>query len=175
MMLGRRERITLFVGVPVVLVALMYKLAFAPSLDRLSQLNAAIADMQDQLERAKRYASQQVSLDNDIQDLKKSINSRGVTFDLFGFIIDAASDANIRDRCEANPSAPGTRLKLEYKPTLVNVTLQGVSLKELTDFLYRIHAADKLLIVDPIEISVPSSGGGGGLSVTMTVSTLVRS
>jgi hypothetical protein len=47
-----------------------------------------------------------------------------------------------------------------------------VSLKELTDFLYRIRAAAKLLMVDPIEISAPSSGKGG-LKVEMTISTLV--
>ena len=172
MTLGRRERITLFVGIPLLFLGLLYKLFLAPSLDELHRLNNVVARKQDELRKVERLVEEQAKLETDIREMKKGMEARGGTFNLFGFINSTASELKMKDRCGVDLKPQRAKPELDYKPSVVGVTLQGVSLKELTDFLYRIHAADKLLTVDPIEVSVPGSGQGG-LIVTMTVSTLV--
>lgn len=174
MTLGRRERITVFVGIPILLLTLLYKLSFAPSLEKLDRLKRDVGSRQEDLHEVERLLAEQAKLETGIRELMKKVEARGRAFDLFGFITSTASELKIRDRCDVDLKPQRGKSELDYKPSVVGVTLQGVNLKELTDFLYHIHAADKLLTVDPIGISVPGPSQDG-LNVTMTVSTLVRS
>ena len=171
--MGRRERTTMFVGGPVLVLALLYKLAFGPSLDELQRLDTVLARKESELREVETTVKEHAKHEARIRDLTSRIEVRGRSFDLFGFIGSTASKVKIKNQCEVKLVRQPAKSELDYERSVVDVTLQGVSLKELTDFLYLIYAADKLLVVDPIEITVPSSGKGG-LKVEMTISTLVR-
>jgi hypothetical protein len=146
----------------------------SPSLENLRRLNKVITRKKNELGTVEERIAEHQKREAGIRDLKKALEARGRSFTLYRFVNSKASEAKLRDRCNVQlkqqPGKPG----LDYKPLAVSVELKGVSMKELTDFLYRIHTADKLLTVDPITITVPRSAGAGGLNVTMTVSTLVR-
>lgn len=172
MTLGRRERTSLFVGIPILLLAIMYKLVFGPPLDELNRLKSVLADQKIDLREAENIAIEQAKLEAEILELKKNIEARGGAFDLFGFIGSTVTELKMAKRTKVTLVPQRVKPEFDYEPSVVTVRLEGISLKELTDFLYRIHAAAKLLTVDPIEISVPSSGKGG-LQVEMTISTLV--
>ncbi len=172
MTLGRRERTTLFVGIPILVLAAAYKFLFGPPLDELRRLNNMLASMQSELREVERLVREQAKLDGEIQELENNLEARGGRFDLFGFVGSTVTQLNMAKRSKVKLVPQRAKSELDYEPSVVTITLEGVSTKELTDFLYRIHAAAKLLTVDPIEISVPSSGKGG-LNVEMTISTLV--
>jgi len=172
MTLGRRERTTLFVGIPILFLAIAYKFVFGPPLDELRRLNNMLASMESELREVHLHVREQAKLEGEIQELKNNLEARGGRFDLFGFIGLTVTQLNMAKRSKVQLVPQRAKSELDYEPSVVTVKLEGVSLKELTDFLYRIHAADKLLTVDPIEISVPGSRKGG-LNVEMTISTLV--
>lgn len=175
MTLGRRERVGLLVLVPVLCLGLLYKLFLSPSLEELRRLRNVIDRKSNELVEVERGIAEHKKLETDIQELKKSIEARGRTFNLFDFVNSKGSQAKLKGRCDVVLKPQRGTSGLDYKPSAVTVTLEGVSLKEVTEFLYLIHAAGKLLTVDPITISVPTrSGGQVGLNVTMTISTLVR-
>jgi hypothetical protein len=174
MTLGRRERVGLLVIVPILCLGLLYKLFLSPSLEDLRRLKRVIDRKRTELVAVEKGIAEHKKLEADIQELKKSIEGRGRAFNLFDFVNSRGSQAKIKDRCKVELRPQRAVSGLDYKPSAVRVTLEGVSLKEVTDFLYLIHAAGKLLTVDPIEIAVPRSGGQTGLTVTMTISTLVR-
>lgn len=172
MNLGRRERMTLFVGVPILLLAVAYKIVFGPSLDELNRLSSAINRKEIDLRETQLIVMEQAKIEGEIRELKKNLEARGGAFDLFGFVGSTVTQLNMAKRSKVKLVPHRMKSELDYEPSVVTVTFEGVSLKELTDFLYRIRAAAKLLMVDPIEISAPSSGKGG-LNVEMTISTLV--
>lgn len=174
MTVGKRERTVLFVIIPICVLALLYQLSLSPSLEKLRSLNNVIRRKNDDLRTVEMQIAEHAKREAGVRELKKKLEARGRSFNLFGYVNSTASKVKLRDRCKVELKAQLGRSGLDYKPSAVSVTLEGVSLKELTDFLYSIHADNKLLTVDPIEISVPSSRGGAGLNVTMTVSTLVR-
>ena len=173
MKLGRREKIVLFVGVPILCLAVLYNFVLGPLLDELQRLNSVLARQEVDLREAQILAMEQTKLEAEIQELKNNLEARGGAFDLFGFVGSTVTKLKIDKRCKVKLVPQPRKSELDYEPSVVTVTLEGVSLKELTDFLYRIHAAAKLLTVDPIEISVPSSRKGG-LKAEMTISTLVN-
>ncbi len=175
MTLGRRERVGLLVLVPVLCLGLLYKLFLSPSLGDLQRLSKVIDRKSNELVEVEKGIAEHKKLEAEIQELKKSIEARGRTFNLFDFVNSKGSQAKIKDRCKVELKPQRGTSGLDYKPSAVSVMLEGVSLKEVTEFLYLIHAAGKLLTVDPVAITVPTrSGGQTGLNVTMTISTLVR-
>jgi Tfp pilus assembly protein PilO len=175
MTLGRRERVGLLVLVPVLCLGLLYKLFLSPSLEDLRGLRRMIDDKSNELVEVEKGIAEHKKLEAEIQELKKSVEARGRAFNLFDFVNSKGSQAKIKDRCKVELRPQRGTSGLDYKPSAVSVTLEGVSLKEMTDFLHLIHAAGKLLTVDSITITVPTrSGGQAGLNVRMTISTLVR-
>jgi hypothetical protein len=173
MTVGRRERTILLVFIPICALVLLYQLSLSPSLDKLRSLNSVIRRKKDDLRTVEMQIADHAKREAGVRELKEALEARGRSFNLFGYVNSTASKVKLRNRCKVELKAQLGRSGLDFKPSAVSVTLEGVSLKELTDFLYRIHADNKLLTVDPIEMSVPGSGGSG-LNVTMTVSTLVR-
>ena len=177
MRLGKREKTFLLVGIPILVAVLLYRVVYAPDLEKLRDLTGRLPASRGDLQKVAEAIGAQTALQTEIADLKKKIEARGRRMDLFGFIFSIASDLKIKERCEAGageqPVTQRGKADLDYKLSSVEVKLHGVSIEELTDFLYRIYSADKLLTVDEIDISVPSSGRAAGLEVEMTVSTLV--
>ena len=175
MTLGRRERVGLLVLVPVLCLGLLYKLFVSPSLEDLRGLRRMIDDKNNELVEVEKGIAEHKKLEAEIQELKKGVEARGRTFNLFDFVNSKGPQAKLKGRCKVELRPQRGTAGLDYKPSAVTVTLERVSLKEVTDFLYLIHAAGKLLTVDPITITVPTrSGGQTGLDVRMTISTLVR-
>lgn len=172
MKLGRREKIMLFVGAPILCLVVLYYFVFGPPLDELRRLNSALADQEKDLRDAENIVMEQAKLEAEILELKKNLEARGGAFDLFDFIGSTVTRLKMAKRTKMKLVPQRVKSEFDYEPSVVTVTLEGVSLKELTGFLYRIHAVAKLLTVDRIEISAPSSGKGG-LQVEMTISTLV--
>jgi Tfp pilus assembly protein PilO len=164
----------LSVGLLVFALAMVYTFAFGPRIDDLRSLTQVLPRKYDQLWQVEKVAAEQREKETQIAELKKRIDARGATFELFSFISMTASDLAMNERCQVELLSQRVEKNVPYKQTSVKVTLQGVSLKELTDFLSRVCAPSKLVTVDSIEITSPGSGKAG-LKVEMALSALVRS
>ncbi len=173
MRLGRREKIVLYGVAPVAIAIIFYTFAFAPYLDSLSSLKQAVPAKRRELQEVKRIAQEQEATEAEVAELKERIEKRGKGFDLGGFVSSTASALNLKERCQVRLVPQRTQPGLAYVPSSVRVSLEGITLKELTDFLYRVDTADKLLTVDTVTISLPGLGKRG-LQVDMTISTLIQ-
>jgi len=173
MRLGRRERVFLYVGAPVPIMILLYTFAFGPHLDSLKSLQQVLPDKRAELQDVRRIAEEQKATEAEIAELKQRIEQRGRGFDLGGFVSSTASNLKLKERCQVELVPQLPKAGLVYVPSSVKVSLEGVTLKELTELLYRVDTADKVLSVDNIEISLPGFGKKG-LQVDMTISTLIQ-
>lgn len=176
MSFATRQRFTLFVGIPLIAILLLYRFLFGPYLEELSSLKRKLPDKKAQLAEVEMMATQQKRIESSIADLEKEIRRRGrENFDFYVFVRSSASAVNIKDdRCKTSrvPTRKSKLKELSYVPSQVNVTLEGVTFKELTDFLHHILSAEKLIVIDNMELTAPGTGKTG-LAVEMTVSTLV--
>jgi type II secretory pathway component PulM len=173
MRLGQRERTALFIGAPVAVAIVLYTFAFAPPLDALNSVKQILPEKRRELQEVKRIAVEQTATETKIAELKEGIEKRGKGFDLGGFVSSTASALNLKERCQVKLVPQRPKPGAAYLPSSVDVSLEGVTLKELTDFLYRVDTADKLLNVDTITIALPGLGSKG-LQVDMRISTLIQ-
>jgi len=173
MRLGRRQRLFLYVGIPVPIIVLVYSFAFGPHLDSLKSLQQVLPVKRGELQSVRGIAEEQKATEAEIAELKQRIEQRGKGFDLGGFVSSTASSLKLRERCQVELVPQLPKAGLVYAPSSVKVSLEGVTLKELTDLLHGIDAADKVLSVENIEISLPGFGKQG-LQVEMTISTLIQ-
>jgi hypothetical protein len=173
MKLASRERTLLSISVPVAIAVVIYTLAFAPHLDSLNSLKRILPEKRRELEQVQRIAQEQKATELEIAALKEGIEKRGKGFDLGGFVSSTASALKLKERCQVELVPQRPKAGVAYIPSSVKVSLEGVTLKELTDFLYRVETTGTLLNVDTIEISLPTSGKKG-VQVEMTISTLIQ-
>jgi|GEM_PF-3215073 len=173
MRLGKREKALLYVGAPAAVVIVLYTFAFAPHLDMLNSVKQILPEKRRELQEVKRIAVEQKATEAEIAELKEGLEKRGKGFDLGGFVSSTASALKLKERCQVRLVPQRPRAGAAYLPSSVDVSLEGVTLKELTDFLYRVDTADKLLNVDTITIALPGVGRKG-LQVDMTISTLIQ-
>jgi len=173
MTLGKREKAVLFVGAPAAVVIVLYTFAFAPHLDMLNSVSQVLPEKRRELQEVKKIVMEQKVTETEIAELKEAIEKRGKGFDLGGFVSSTASALKLKERCQVRLVPQRPKAGVPYLPSSVDVSLEGVTLKELTDFLYRVDTADKLLNVDSITIAQPRLGGKG-LQVEMRISTLIQ-
>lgn len=167
--LDKREKTGLFFGGLAFLLVIFMMLYipmgpsknYAESLRRLE--NAREELMFAQIEKTaeeERLRSQEA--------LRVLLESRSASFDFFSFVNNALRRANLTDRAQLENFR--TRQSTAQQPML-NLRLQGVSLKELVDFFHHIYSSGNLVAVYKIDRIRPSTGSKG-LDCEITLVTL---
>ena len=86
------------------------------------------------------------------QQLLEQLEARGATFSLFPFVNGVVSEVGLSDRAKlANAKSARTRKKWPKHP-MVDLELNGVSLKEVVDLLYKIRSSKNLVTVYTLEM-----------------------
>ena len=91
-------------------------------------------------------------------------------FTLFAFLDRLAGETGLKDKIiYMKPST--TRQKLQkYKTSVVEMKLQGINLKDLTAYLYRVETSKNIVFIKRLSIS-KTDQGQGLINAVMTVET----
>jgi hypothetical protein len=174
MKLGRREKIVLGIGLPILAVVVLYFLVLAGYVDEYSTLGRVLPGQQQDLGDMRRMAEQHKHTQDLLDHIKQQTEKRGPRFSLYSHLETVRNECGLSDRTSLtlkNVDSRKTR-GTPYSISAVTVEMKGVSLSELKDFLYKIYSSDKLLAVERLDIE-QGSGKTPGLKVVLEVNTLV--
>tara|TARA_R110001592_G_scaffold40108_6_gene131914 strand:+ start:290 stop:820 length:531 start_codon:yes stop_codon:yes gene_type:complete len=86
------------------------------------------------------------------QQLLEQLNARGSTFSLFPFINGMVSEAGLSERAKLGNDQNSRNKKQWPKHPMVELELNGVSLTEVIDLLFKIRASKNLVTIYKMEM-----------------------
>lgn len=169
MQLAQREKIILIVGGVFVLSFLFYYLELAPAMERMQVLDRLIrgaeADFRQMKELQNTYLSQQKVLNN----INESLAKRQKDFAIFSFLEELATKSGLKSNILYMKPSVTTQGGF-YRESSVELKVEGVTLKQLTQYLYEIENSPQLLKIRKLHIK-PRARGKNLLEATFQVST----
>jgi len=136
--LGRRDRAALCIGAAVLGALVLYQFVFSPLSAACKRLEAAVHSRETELQELRQIADRYEKLTSG----RPKGGGEAETFNLFALLETLATKSNLMDRVDY--MRPGSMdLDSLKKEDWVEVKLGEITLKELTDYLYRIRSSGK--------------------------------
>lgn len=161
--LQKRERVVVTGGSVILGLMVLYHVAQGPWNAYQKSIND-IERAEQLLYQARLWHGVILEARSGEQAVLRRVQRRGPGFDLFSFLHRIVRQMELEDRYNLE-----SRRGAAISPRLaaVQVTLEGVNMEELVDFLHAVHDADNLVVLQQLG-KLQAAGDGVGLDCRMT-------
>ena len=151
--LNRREKLAVYGGGILVALFIAVQLIITPLFEKRDAL-------QDKLAAKRRTIAEMRDLQREHQDLKSDITAsmsqfeqRPKNFTLFSFLDQLAGETGIKKHVSYMKPSTTINEKTGVSLSRVEMELRGISLKDLTRYLYEVETSENMVIVKRLSIS----------------------
>jgi general secretion pathway protein M len=135
-----------------VLIALIMEIAVFPLWEAKAKLTKGIQVNQKKLTEISKLDAEFASQEAAMAKIKKTMSARGADFTLFAYLEKKSSQANVRGRIKQMNSSKGIQ-SISLEESLIDMKLEKITIKQLTDFLYFVESPADLVRIKKITIS----------------------
>ncbi|MFC1736006.1 hypothetical protein ACFL1X_07800 [Candidatus Hydrogenedentota bacterium] len=164
---NRNKRALVICGAALAAAAL-YLVVIEPTFATLSKLTKDLPKREKNLQTMLALKADNEEIENGLTDLHDKMMRRGNSFSLYTYL-KSIWPKDIDQTLSTQPKKEGS--SKEFRETSVSATLDGVSMEQAMEFMYKIYQADKLLKVDSLALS-RSGKSRGGMKAILLVSTV---
>jgi hypothetical protein len=170
MKLDRKQMTYVFFGGLFLAALLFYLIVISPALSRQELLSKNIAKRKQDLVRISEIKGKWQNFQKDRIDVQEAIKGRG-GFTLLSYLEAVTREIGIDQRIQYIKPVTFPEGEGKLKPEGIEISLDGVNMEQLVNFLYRIEYSGKLLHVKRIKILRASKEKTSLLKVTLQVNT----
>jgi general secretion pathway protein M len=169
--LNQRETYFVSTALVAIIAFAVVELAVVPLLNKRSRLERVVQASQQQLRTMADLTAAFQRVQREAEFAKTSLAARKPGFSLFSFLDSLVGETGLKDRISymkpSNSEGPDSR----YKISSVEMKLQGITLEQLVQYLYKVEYSGKNVQVKRLSIS--QTGKEEGLvDVILQVETL---
>lgn len=150
--LSNRQQLNLALGGALVLVLLAWQFLLLPFLDDVKTVNKAIRNNEKAWGEMMLLARQYQGVKRQADNIQLALARRSRDFNLFSHLEKIAGDAGVKSNIKYINAVQGT-MTGPYEELPVEMKLEKITLKQLTDFLYLLEAPQELIRVKRISIA----------------------
>jgi type II secretory pathway component PulM len=170
MKLDRKQMTYVFFGGLVLIALLFYLVVISPALSKQEALAKNIAKRKQDMVRISEIKGKWQNFQRDRADVQEAIKSRG-SFTLLSYLEAVTREIGIDQRIQYIKPVTFPEGEGKLRPEGIEISLDGINMEQLVDFLYRIEYSGKLLHVKRIKILRASKEKTSLLKVTLQVNT----
>jgi len=170
MKLDRKQMNYVFFGGLILVALLFYLVVISPALSRQDALSRTIAKRKQDLVRISEIKGKWQDFQTDRSEVQKTITSRG-SFTLLSYLEAVTREIGIDQRIQYIKPVTFPEGEGKLRPEGIELSLDGVNMEQLVNFLYKIEYSRKLLHVKRIKILRASREKTSLLKVTLQVNT----
>lgn len=148
---GKQRRLVGGVAI-FIAMALILELTFFPFWEAKKKLAHAINTHQKKLTEMKELETEFKAVEAKMAAIRRSASTRGADFTLFSYLEKKAAQANVRGRIKQMNSSKGIQTA-SFEESLIDMRLDKITIKQLTDFLYFAESPADLIRIKKITIS----------------------
>ncbi len=135
-----------------ILIALILELAVFPFWDARTRLSKSMQSSQKKLNELIALDAEFAAQESTMNAINRAMAARGADFSLFGYLEKKASQAYVRGRIKQMNSSKGMQSG-SMEESLIDMKLEKITIKQLTDFLYYVESPADLVSVKKITVS----------------------
>jgi type II secretory pathway component PulM len=170
MKLDRKQMTYVFFGGLILVALLFYLVVISPALSKQELLAKNIAKRKQDLVRISEIQGKWQSFQRDRSDVQEAIKGRG-GFTLLSYLEAVTREIGIDQRIQYIKPVTFPEGEGKLKPEGIEISLDGVNMEQLVNFLYKIEYSGKLLHVKRIKVLRASKEKTSLLKVTLQVNT----
>jgi type II secretory pathway component PulM len=168
--LRSREKKVVAVCGGLVLAAILHLVIISPSLKKRDDLDRSVARARIQLEELRLLEREYDQILDETRKIQQRMRERSRDFALFSFLDQTANRLDLKNNLTSMKPSRRT-LDQNLAEDLVEMRLEGISLKNLVTYLYEIEKTGAAVAIANIRIQ-PESRLGAGLNVSMLVTSI---
>jgi len=170
MKLDRKQMTYVFVGGLFLVALLFYLVVISPALSKQELLAKNISKRKQDLVKMSEIKGKWQAFQRDRRDVQEAIKGRG-SFTLLSYLEAVTREIGMDQRIQYIKPVTFPEGEGKLKPEGIEISLDGVNMEQLANFLYRIEYSGKLLHVKRIKIVRASKEKTSLLKVTLQVNT----
>jgi len=171
MKLNRRERAAVMVGVGFLCLFVLVRFVVFPFMDRKDRLRRNLTVNTRNLEEIRALKMAYETLIHTGEQAEKRFKQRRKNFTLLSFLVQLAGEVGIKDKMASMKPTLTQQKDSPYKTSQVEMKLKGLSLEQITQYLYKIETSKNMVNIKRISLT-KSDDKEGILNVTLQVETL---
>lgn len=169
MKLAKREKIIVISGGIVVFILLLFAFGFTPAVERMEMLGRLAIQKRTDLKEIIKLKEEYLSQKSVINGINMELSKKRRGFAIFSFLEETANNLGIKGNIiSMKPS--NAVIGDMYKESSIAIRVEGITLKQLTEYLYKIESTDQVLKIKRLKIK-PRTEDPRILNVTFKVST----
>jgi general secretion pathway protein M len=134
-----------------VVLLLIIQVAVYPFWKAKDKLTKSIQSSQTKLNEMTGLNTEFSGLDAKISKMKRAVAARTADFSLFSHLEKKAAQAGVRGNIKYMNSTPGVK-SVAFEETLIDMKLDKITIKQLTDFLYYAESPSDMVRIKRINI-----------------------
>jgi general secretion pathway protein M len=150
--LSKRQQLTVAGGAGLVLVMLLLQFFFLPFMDAQKASNQAIRKNEKTLAEIMLLSKDYQVLKQQAGRIQQALARRPQNFSLFSHLEKIAGDAGVKSNIKSINAAKGA-ISGPYEELPVDIRLEKITLKQITDFLYLLESPQELIRVKKIVLA----------------------
>lgn len=151
--LNRREKLAVYGGGLVVAVFIGVQLIFTPLFEKRDDLHEKLTAKRRTLAEMRQLQREHQNLQSDITASMSQFEQRPNNFTLFSFLDQLAGETGIKKHVSYMKPSTTINEKTGVSLSRVEMELRGISLKDLTRYLYEVETSENMVIVKRLSIS----------------------
>ena len=151
--LNRREKYIIYGAGCLIGLLIIIHFVITPFIENKNQMQRNLQTKKTELEEMRRLQAEYNALKEKLQLSQASIGKREKGFTLYSFMNQLAGQAGIKDRISYIKPSNTIQKNSNYKLSRVEMKLDGVTLEQLTSYLYGIETSKNMVIVKKLSIS----------------------
>ena len=159
--LNRRERYFVFTAAAVVFVFLVIRLVVLPLAGNQEQLKKKLAAKKETYRQVLSLKKEYQRVAGRVEGAADSLDNRRKNFRLFSFMDSQAGKAGVKKHITYMKPSTAESPHGGYNLSLVEMKLDGVGLKDLMSYLYKIETSASMVFVKRLSISRQDVEKGG--------------
>ena len=151
--LQKREKLAVGLGGGCLVLFLILQFVLFPIIDRKKQYQRRLIFQTQTLAKIQSLQSQYAEIIKNTESSRSRLIKRNKNFTLFSFLDQLAGQTSIKDRIVYMKPSTTSRKNSPYKISLVEMKVQGITMKQLISYLYRVEISKNMVQIKRITIS----------------------
>jgi general secretion pathway protein M len=151
--LNRREKYIIYGAGCLIGLLIIIHFVITPFIENKNQMQRNLQTKKTELEEMRRLQAEYNALKEKLQLSQASIGKREKGFTLYSFMNQLAGQAGIKDRISYMKPSNTIQKNSNYKLSRVEMKLDGVTLEQLTSYLYGIETSKNMVVVKKLSVS----------------------
>jgi general secretion pathway protein M len=168
--LNQREKVAIGIGIGFMGIFVLVNFLIYPFVENRERLERSLAVHTQNFEEIQQLRASYLEMQNRATQSKIRFERRRRGFTLFSFLEELAAQVGIKDRITSMKPNSNKLKDSPYTQSLVDMKLNGISLEQMSQFIYRIETSQNMIHIKRLSLS-KKEDDKGLLNVILQVET----